>query len=111
MMAWFRKTAPVATRKPHPDPRVEAQLQYILSLYAAVSRTSQRIADITKAQKKLDGILRRNAGSSDTYTRQNQANELRDERARLEQSVRELHEQITTRLAALGDDDLYLGSL
>ena len=97
-------------RKPHPDPRSEAQLQRVLSLYEAVRRTEDRIEGITRSQDSND-FERRQASPSERTSAAlaQQAEELRAERASLEEFIAATHEEIFKRLLDMGDDALYLG--
>jgi len=98
-------------RKPHPDPRVESNLQYILSLYASIERTQQRIDRITGSQSNNESWIRQQAGYHNVSDLHQQAQELRDERLVLEAFIRAQHEEIVKRLVDLGDDALYLGAV
>jgi hypothetical protein len=104
-----RKTAPEPERSPHPDPRVEAQLQHVLALYASAHRTEERLADIAAEQKLLDQKARAYADEPGTSKRlAEQSGRLRAERAELEAFIGQVHEDITSRLVSLGNDALYL---
>jgi predicted nucleic acid-binding Zn-ribbon protein len=96
-------------RKQHPDPLVEAQLQYVLSLYAVVTRTEDRIEDIRLAQQKVDADIRYYATTRNISELKDQAAQLRDERDGLEASLSETHARIVKLLTDLGDGALYLG--
>jgi hypothetical protein len=93
-------------REPHPDARVEAQLQHVLSLYRAASRTEDRLADITREQQKLEYAYR-SSGGDRVYSAQSA--QLRSERENLESFISRQHEEITKYLVSLGEDALYLG--
>jgi predicted nucleic acid-binding Zn-ribbon protein len=108
-MGIFRRTPPPREREPAPDSRVEAELQRVLALQRAVERTEGRLADIRVQQDKVDYDRRNNAsypGMIKALTQQ--AEDLREERTALESSLQPWHEEIATRLAALGNDALYL---
>lgn len=109
-MSLFRKPPPPPPqRKPHPDGRVEAQLQRVLSLYAAVSRTEHRIEDIRREQSSIDTRVRENAAYPSGMAAARQAVVLRQERRELEEFIRARHEEITKLLADLGEDAAFLG--
>ena len=95
---------------PHSDSRVEAEFQRILSLRRSAGRIEDRLEDVIRAQTTLDGERRRHAGSSLTTVANltAQATELREERRELESSIGALHDEISERLADLGDDALLL---
>jgi hypothetical protein len=105
-----RSPPPPEPRRPHPDGRVEAQLQRVLSLYSAVDRTAARIGSITSEQEKLDDKIRASAGYGVTTGHLHaQARELRAERTRLEAFISARHEEITELLTELGEDAAFLG--
>ena len=101
-----RKAQP---RRPHADPLVEAQLQYVLSLYAAVARAEDRIEDIRTEQAMLDSAIRGSAGYRRDRDLKDQAASLRDERDGLEASLSETHARIVKLLTDLGADAYALG--
>jgi hypothetical protein len=108
-MGIFRNTQPPpAERKPHPDSRVEAELQRVLALQRAITRTEARLKNVRDAQWRVDEDLREYAGQSPVQDLAKQAGELRKERADLEASLLPMHEEIARRLADLGDYALYL---
>lgn len=97
-------------RKPHPDPRVEARLQHVLSLYASVRRAEDRIGNINAELYRVGDKIRNYANHVTVGRRMTeQSAQLRAERARLEGSISQAHEDITKMLVDLGDDALYLG--
>ena len=102
--------APPPERTPHPDSRVEAELQRVLSMQRTAARTEARLGAVTLAQAKLDERRRAYADDGKSVNDQlaRQARELRDERRELEASLGPLHDEIAARLAALGDDALML---
>jgi hypothetical protein len=106
-----RKAEPEPERRPHPDPRTEAQLQRVLALYASARRTEARLADITAEQRLLDQKARAYADEPGTSKRlAEQSGRLRAERLELEAFIGQAHEDITVRLGDLGDDALYLNA-
>jgi hypothetical protein len=109
-VSWFCRRAPAPPRKPHPDGRVEAQLQRVLSLYAAVTRTEDRIGDIRLEQALLDSKIRTSAGYySNVRDAVAQAAVLRTERNRLEAVISARHEEAAKLLGELGKDAAFLG--
>jgi hypothetical protein len=107
-MIWKRKDE-VAYRTPHPDPAVEAQLQHVLSRYEAISRATERMADIGTEQHELDYAIRDNSGESPGHRAlTDQAARLVKERFELEAFISGAHRDIAHVLSALGDDALYL---
>jgi predicted RNase H-like nuclease (RuvC/YqgF family) len=87
---------------PHPDGRVEAQLQRVLSLYAAIERTEDRIGDIRYEQRALDAKIRLG------FQREEQAAMLRRERTQLEAFITDKHESVARLMADLGEDATFL---
>jgi hypothetical protein len=97
-------------RTPHPDSRVEAQLQQVLSRYTAVRRTEARLADIRSEQLRIDVKTRRKTGyNTESRHLAEQAARLRAERLELEALISGAHREIAEVLTSLGDDALYLG--
>jgi hypothetical protein len=104
-----RKPAP-REREPHPDARVEAELQRVLALQRAVRRTEARLEDIGREQQKVSDERRADVSRSRPNDRPLAALacELREERLRLEAGLAPLHDEVSKRLADLGDYALYL---
>ena len=109
-MNWFRRKPAVPPRQPHPDGRIEAELQRVIALQRSVQRTEARIEDIRGAQARVDTDVRMSAG--DTYMSTSdlvkQATVLREERRELEERVAAVHDEISRRLTELGDGAVYL---
>jgi len=62
-MTWFRRTPPPPPRKPHPDGRLEAELQRVMALQRQVRRIEARLEDIRVQRRRLDDLARcRNNG-------------------------------------------------
>lgn len=98
-------------RVPHEDPRVEAQIQQVLSRYAAIRRAGERLEDIRAEQKIVDRKVRRSAGSSFHHQLVDRARVLYTERLELEAFISNTHHDISQILDAMGDSALYLGAL
>jgi hypothetical protein len=113
-MSWLRRQTPpppAPERTPHPDSRVEAELQRVLSMQRAAERIERRLDDIRGRRSELeDSASRRaNSGSSSIAKRlMEQSAELRKERDDLEAQLPAMHDEISRRLAALGEDALML---
>jgi hypothetical protein len=95
-------------RKPHPDARVEAQLQKVLSRYAAIERAAGRLSDVRDEQKRVDVKYRDCVGYRDVTDITAQAERLRTERTDLEAFIARNHDENAKQLADLGDDALRL---
>ena len=101
-----RRRQPV--REPHPDPRVETELQRIISLRAAVTRKEQvataTAGEVAKAEHESARISFH--GKTDCASYANRAKDLRATADRTETEITQLHDEIAKRIAALNDDDL-----
>lgn len=107
-MSWFRRKPPA--RQPHPDSRIEAELQRVLALQRAAARTEAVVAGLNSEAAKMDAFARRNAHSYDAAGYSSvRARELRNQAAEQEERVSKLHDEIAKRLEALGEDALWLG--
>lgn len=105
----MRNKAAGSPRVPHEDPRIESQIRQVEARYAAIRRTEERLADITKEQRQVDAKARANAGYVAYDELKELATALRNERAGLEAFISQAHKDVTEILAALGDSALYLG--
>jgi len=114
-MSWLRrKPAPPAlpalpARTPHPDSRVESELQRVIAMQRSAGRYEARLKDLTVAQRNADESRIESAyDASHARALGEQSEDMRKERAELEDALAALHEAIVSRLAALGDDALML---
>jgi predicted nucleic acid-binding Zn-ribbon protein len=109
-VSWFRKPPPPAlpARVPHPDGRVEAELQRVMALQRQVARTEARVGDINRELNLLAQKIRVNYGSSGMHDLTSLSATLREERDALEAELAPLHDEISKRLADLGEDALLL---
>lgn len=114
-MSLLRRTPPPPPgppqRKPHPDSRVEAELQRVMSLQRAIGRAERRIEDIRVLRLSLEKRAERrydsgSAATGDDLARQSAS--LREERDALEAQLPAMHDEIAKCLAELGDDALAL---
>lgn len=121
-----KNRAPV--RQPHPDPRIELELQRILSARAVIARAEERIAlshmEIESARDQQDyasSHLRTNSYRGDPELRVYEA-QMRAQRERIagtagsisdaEQLIAAMYDQIAELTAKLADVDLtYLDAL
>lgn len=102
----FRRRGRVPPRQPHPDARIEAELQRVISLRRAVARKETLLdkdhRDIGVMRRKLrhDGA----SGSAPMWAAH--AEELQSEAAGLEAEIAKLHDEIAERISRLDDSDL-----
>jgi hypothetical protein len=93
-------------RKPHPDPRIEAELQRIISLRKTVARKEELLAgDHLQITRMRERLSRRPTWDAATPVRQ-QIDGLLAETQTLEREVTQLHDDIAGRIAKLDDTDL-----
>lgn len=113
-MSWLRGQPPsraLPGRTPHPDSRVEAELQRILSMQRAAERAERRLEDIRAQRAGLESsAARRNNSGEGAIARHllSQSEGLRAEAVTLEAGLPALHDEIAVRLADLGEDALML---
>jgi len=95
-------------RRPHPDARIEAELQRIISLRSSIARQQEAAAhaaaEAVRADRQAGRVEQHGALHSDRYAQR--AQELRAIAAQAEAEITSIHEEIAKRIAALGDDDL-----
>lgn len=93
-------------REPHPDPRIEAKLQRILSLRKMVADKEALVGQdhqqVTSLRAKIEAHPNWDRAS---YQRE-QIERLLDEIGEMEAEIRNLHDEIETRLAGIDDMDL-----
>jgi seryl-tRNA synthetase len=113
-VSWLRRQPPpppAPERTPHPDSRVEAELQRVLAAQRAARRAEERLEEIRAQRAKLEDKARRaNGHGSHTIASalRSQSRELSEEAAVLESGLPAMYDEISGRLAALGDDALML---
>jgi hypothetical protein len=106
-----RQPPPQPQRTPHPDSRVEAELQRVLSIQRAIGRIERRIEDIRVQRLILEELAARRYNGGSTHIADELARQsgiLREERDALEAELPLMHDEIAKRLAELGDDALAL---
>lgn len=95
-------------RRPHPDPRIEAELLRIISLRSSIARQEEAAAHATaeavRADRQAGRVEKHGAQYSDRYAQR--AQELWAIAARAEAEITSIHDEIAKRIAALTDDDL-----
>jgi hypothetical protein len=83
-------------REPHPDPRVEADLQRIISMRAAVARKEQAAAaasiEAVNAERQSARISYHGKGSCAAYA--DRAKDLRETADKAEDEITLLHDEI-----------------
>lgn len=105
-----RRKNPGPQREPHPDPRVEAQLQRVISAQAAIARKNLAAdAAMQQAAKAATESGRVSAhGKSNCNAYAAQAAALMRSAAMLEEEIAEEHDEIAKIMEGLGDDALFL---
>jgi hypothetical protein len=102
----FRRKLPA--RRPHPDPRIEAELQRIISLRSSIARQEDAAAHATaeavRADRQAGRVEQHGPHHSDHYAQR--AQKLRAIAAQAEAEITSIHDEIAKRIAALSDDDL-----
>lgn len=103
----FRSKAPTpARRRPHPDPRVEAQLQRVLSLQQVVARGNTLLDQYHADVAGLQARIGKRPASDGASGWRRQVRHLNSEIARLNEEVRDTHDQVDALMQQLSDDEL-----
>lgn len=93
-------------REPHPDARIEAQLQRILSIRAMIADKEALAAQTRTQIQDLQEKLARHPQWSRARYQQDQIERLLEATDALEAEILELHDQIEARLGEISDVDL-----
>jgi predicted nucleic acid-binding Zn-ribbon protein len=93
-------------RQPHPDARVEAEFQRILSLRKAVARKEEQLSQNQANIAHIRNMTTRHPGYDGHALRLRQIEALQREIPGLEAEVVRLHDEIAERIAAITDTDL-----
>jgi hypothetical protein len=95
-------------RSPHPDARIEAELQRIISLRSSLARQEEEAAHATAEAVRADRHAGRveSHGVPVSHRYAQRAQELRAIAAQAEAEIISIHAEIAKRIAALSDDDL-----
>ena len=93
-------------RRPHPDARIEAELQRILSLQKAILRKDELLAADHQQIADLRHTVTRHPTWDGDLSRRERIAELLAEADDLEAEVAKLHDDIAARISALSDTDL-----
>jgi hypothetical protein len=101
-----RSPSPLPERKPHPDARIEAELQRIISLRKVIARKEAQLEQNAEGIERIRNVMRGNSGSAWNSPRAREADALQRESAQLEAEVTKLHDEIAERIAARDDTDL-----
>jgi hypothetical protein len=103
----FRKRRPAAPpRRPHPNPRIEAEFQRILSLRRAAERLEEELDAAYREIPRLHRKGGRDTGSIGARVARDQEQQLRSSLPELEAKIRALHEEIAKAIDPFDDDDL-----
>jgi hypothetical protein len=100
------KRQPEPQRRPHPDARIEVQLQRIRSLRLAVERKEELLAETQQQLIDLRDYTARHPGSENHHRRLSLIGTLLDDLKDLDAEVARLHDDIAGRCDALSDTDL-----
>lgn len=101
-----RKLAPAPERRPHPDPRVEARLQQVISLRRACARNEELLDQYQQDTGRINRTLSAHPNWDGTEERREELARLQAETARLNAETAELHERIGKLLEQFNDDEL-----
>lgn len=95
-------------RRPHPDPRIEAELQRIISLRRQIGRYEESAATAAREASEADRQSRRVSyhGPQTAAGYVGRAEDLRKVAAEADEKITALHEEIAKRISALSDEDL-----
>ena len=105
----FKRRAPQPpspSRTPHPDPRVEVQLQQLPSLRRAAERNERLLDEHHSNQAHVSRAIARNSGSDCNPERAREIDRLSHEIGRLNAETAELHAQVQELCAKVSDEDL-----
>lgn len=105
-MMSIRRPRPLPERRPHPDPRVEARLQQVISLRRACARNEQLLDQYRDDTGRINRYLRDHPHYDGAPHRHDQITRLQAETARLNAETADLHERIGKVLEQLSDDEL-----
>lgn len=100
-----RRKEPPA-RRPHPDARVEAELQRIISLRTAIARKEDLAARNHEQITALRQMVAKHPTWDGLKERKTQIAALLAETDGLDRDVTGLHDEIAKRIAALSDTDV-----
>lgn len=101
-----RRTLASEPRRPHPDARVETELQRIISLRKVIARKEDLLAEDQQRISALRRAMVSNAGYDGNKDRQAQVRLLLEETQTLDTEIARLHDDIAARVDALTDTDL-----
>jgi DNA topoisomerase VI subunit B len=101
---------PPPERIPHPDGRIEAELQRVLALQRSAQRVESRLEAIHARVEDLEATAARKMSGSPSAAHDllSMRPMLQAEARALEESLPALHDEIAKRLAGLGDDAVML---
>ena len=106
-----RRAARLAVRDPHPDPRIEAQLQQILPLLAAARGNEEMLAGVRADYSRVSAVASKHPNWDGHDKRLKQIGHLADEIARLNAETAALHVRAQELCSGISDNDIvYLGA-
>jgi hypothetical protein len=121
-MSFLRRSKEPPPRRPHPDARIEAELQRIISLRSTAARKESLIgeygAEIGRLHDQLRAASRKNMDNNlyggflaNIDPLERRVASLQGEMRKLEAEVGQVHDEIGKRIELLSDTDLaYLDS-
>jgi hypothetical protein len=102
---WRRHREP-PSRRPHPDPAVETELQRIISLQRAAARKEDEMDQLQGNINMLNTAMRRDPGAFDSNNDRRKQLSLHKSRiSELEADVFRIHDEIASRLRPISEDD------
>ena len=101
-----RRTAAPREREPHPDPRVEVQLQQVLSLLRAAQGNEGMLDRIRANHALVSEMVARHPTWDGHVKRLAEIQRLNAEIARLNEETAALHAKVQELCSAISDNDL-----
>ena len=101
-----RKEPAAPVREPHPDPRIEAQLQRILSIRTMITGKEALVARDRDEIARMRATMAKHPNREGHHRRREQIEALQAEIADAEAEVLKLHDDIEARLGEIADADL-----
>lgn len=93
-------------RRPHPDPRIEAQLQRILSMQAMIARQHELITRDHEQITSLRAKVEKRPHWTRAPDQRKQVERLLAEIRQVEAEILKLHDKIEARMNEISDADL-----
>ena len=97
---------PRSARRPHPNPRVEARMQQVISLRRACARAERQLDQNQQEASAMRSVIAKHPTWDGHSTRRRQITQLETDTDRLTGELADLHKQIKELLDGLSDDEL-----